>query len=207
MCMLIVSLMTETAFAEPGSDNTPMDSNVNYGQIFMEEERQAKSFPFEISVFGGGEFINPYTNSLFLGAELKHKINSLLQLGWEFFWIFPKFSYDFSSFKEMMDTYGISSQYSIIQKAFYMNWHYNIVHGHVNVLGLYRVNMRFPVHFGFGFIDILKKGLLPAVKFGIGPLIQWTPRLGMQFLMAQSISLGSTSFAYPQFYLAFICRF
>ena len=203
ICTVILGLSYAPAAAEQAAD----DLRVNYGQIFLEDDQLFELLPFEISIFGGGEFINPYTNSLYAGVELRHKINSALYLGWEFFWNFPQFSNILGSLKDFMDVYGVSSDYFVLEKAFYMNWHYTLMRGHASLLGSYRMGMRFPLHVGVGFMDVYDEGLVPAFKVGFGPFIQWTSHVGLQFLIVQSMSIGSVKFAYPQFSMAFVCSF
>ena len=170
----------EEAFA------TPM---VNYGQIFMEENRSAAYFPFEISAFGGYEISSPYMASYFYGGEISYGFHSLLRFGLEYSVYHSTISSTLSALSEELKPYGMDIAYPVLESTVYFNWHGSIFIGHLNLAGFSKMSMDFPVHLGAGVMNMEKDKKLFAIKWGTGPRFYITSQLGVQVLLSQMLSL------------------
>ena len=207
-CFLLFLTFSFSVRAENSSYRIPHnDSSVpklHYEQIFIEEIRKPTPFLFEISVFGGQEIGSPYIYSSFFGVEVKHRIHSFLYLGFEYSVYDSKYNYAIEALKKKMDLYGLDVSYPFLNSMAYINWHYRFFKSHLNIAGFFKMSMDFPVQFGLGLMNIEKRGVLLSVKWGAGPLIHLSPRLGMQLLFSQSVSIKRYHFLYTWYSLNFI---
>lgn len=191
-------------YIERVSQNASSVPKVHYGQIFIEETRKSVSFPFEISIFGGQEVGSPYISSSFFGVEMKHRIHSLLYLGFEYSMYYSKSNSAIEALEKKMDLYGLDISYPFLNSMAYINWHYRLFKSHLNVAGFFKMYMDFPMQFGLGLMNLEKKGLLLSIKWGTGPLIYLSPKLGIQLLLSQSVSIKKFQFLYTWCSLNFI---
>ena len=189
------------------SAEAPSGPVVNYGQIFMEEDRSAEHFPFGISVFGGQEISSPYISSYFTGGEVIYRIYPFFHLGLEYSVYDSAISSAMSALSKELELYGMEIGYPFLESTVYVNWHYPIFIGHVNLASFSKVNMDFPVQFGLGMMNMEEEKTLFAIKWGFGPRLYLTPRWGVQLLLSQIISLGETQFMYTYCSLNVIYNF
>lgn len=202
LSFIVLLIFGEPAWAEKGNsiERIPREESptpkVNYGHIFIEETRQSVSSSFEFSVFGGQEIGSPYIQSSFLGMEIKYRMYSPLYLGFEYSVYTSRSSSAIETISDNMSLYGLQTSYSFLQSTVYINWHYRFLKSYLNLAGRFKVKMGVPVQLGLGLMRITEKGLILAVKWGVGPLIQLSPRLGVQLIFSQSLSVERPRFLY-----------
>ena len=184
--------------------NIHLSPLVDYGQIFIQETDKKPEYPFSISVFGGQEIGSPYIYSSFFGIEVHHRIHSFLQLGLEYSIHDSKSHLAVQAIEKKMDLYGLNLAYPFLKSMIYVNWRYSVIKSHINLASVFRMNMGFPVQFGFGLMNMEEKGMFFALKWGIGPHIHFSPRLGVQLMFSQSISILKARFLYNWYSVNFI---
>ena len=184
-------------------DSSP-DPKITYGQLFIEETRKSDHFRLELSVSGGREGGNPYISSSFLGAEVKYRINSVLYLGLEYSFYDSSHSTAMKSIKEKMELYGLHLVYPVLDSAAYVNGHGRFFNSHLNLAGLFRIDMDFPVQFGMGLMNMREKGHFFSMKWGFGPRAHIGHQWGIQLLVSQSVSIGEKLFLYTWYSLNII---
>ena len=184
--------------------NIPLTPKVDYGQIFIQETHERPEYPFSISLFGGQEIGSPYIHSSFFGVEVKHRIHSFLHLGLEYSLHDSKSHSAVLAIEKKMDLYGLDLAYPFLKNMVYVNWHYSFFKSHVNLVSLFRINVDFPVQFGFGVMNMAEKGRFLSVKWGIGPHVHLSHRLGIQIRFSQTVSVSKNRFLYTWYSFNFI---
>ena len=97
-----------------------LDSESDYGQIFIEEISSADDFNYKVSVFGGMEIGSPYLSSYFAGLEIQGKIHPLIYLGLDYSFHDSKPN---STVKAMKNTYeGLDVSYPFLKHTFLFKW-------------------------------------------------------------------------------------
>lgn len=177
---------------------------VDYGQIFIQETDKTPEYPFSISIFGGQAIGNPYIYSSFFGIEVQHRIHAFLQLGLEYTIHDSKSHVAVQAIEKKMNLYGLNLAYPFLKNMIYVNWHYSFFKSHINLASIFRMNVGFPVQFGIGLMNMEEKGMFFALKWGIGPHIHFSPRLGVKLMFSQSVSIIKTRFLYNWYSLNII---
>ena len=174
--------------------NLSLDSESDYGQIFIEEISSADDFNYKVSVFGGMEVGSPYLSSYFSGLEIQGKIHPLIYLGLDYSFHDSKPN---STVKAMKNTYeGLDISYPFLKHTFYLSGHYHVFKSHLNLAGLYKIRLKIPLQVGVGFMSMEKSKAHISMKWGLGPHIQLSPRWGTQILFFQTVSAKRFQFLY-----------
>ena len=189
--------------------------NVNYGQLFIEENRRLKPTLVELSAFAGNG-IGSMNVSWFYGGELRYKILSYFYIGLELTKYHSELPSSIRKILPELTVNGLEAGTSGLRNlSTHFNGHLHFFTSHVNLAGVVRINMSVPIQFGIGFtqvysvsakntglenINIKDRKVVPSLQWGIGPRVQFGRHFAIQVLLSQVHSLAKPLFRLHQVY-------
>ena len=188
--------------------------NVNYGQLFIEENRRINPATVELVALGGSSIGRANINAWFYGGELRYRMVSHFYIGLDFVWYHSQLPENIREMLPDLATEGTKVETAGLRNwSLHINGHLNFFTSHVNLAGVARINMSVPIQLGVGIthirhvsakntgledINIQGEKVFPSFQWGVGPRVQFGKHFSIQVLLSHVHLLKEPWFRFPQ---------